>query len=461
MHPRDADQPSTPLRPLLPWGQATDEIELLTGPLSFRTSDGEALPPAPGRIALLIRDGSHLTWTVDLDHLSEADRYSWIRAAVTEGHLQFDFMGSPTDFPAYAQGIGYGFANGSSHFVPGAIVDHIVTNWVNLVDDLGPGTVLRHDADDGSWYEWLGRRVFELPPWRITIDSRRDHAEAYREARRSHLSVLTHTMQAQRQDQQGFPADHAEQLIRDLQVALSFPLGRWAAPVLPVGFDSHGATVFTTWAPWFADTPAHDADRWWPQHRRDFLGAYLAAIVGAFAKPGEREHLNFLITSAIASGQGAFLEQRLGTAISAIEYLSWVEEVLNGTKTEREWRRSGAPRRIRRLLGRAHIPLTIEPRTSPALAGFAHSQNLVDAPDAVIGVRDRVTHPKDRQALYGKGSPLADATRLASRYLDLLIMHRIQYNGFVRDRTMTTGWEGTSELVPWARPGRGTHQRHS
>lgn len=453
MQLRDADQSYNPLQPQLPWGPPTDEIDLLTGRLSFRPYNGGPLPPAPGRVAFLMRAGSHLTWSVDLDCLSETDQRSWARLAAAEGHIQFEFMGTQTEFPAYAQGAGFGFSNGSSHFIPGATIDRIVAHWVNLPNDLGPGTYLKHDAEDGSWCKWPGRRVIELPPWQLTIDSRCDHDEAYRDAKRSYLSVLTHTMQVERQDQQAFPADQAEQLLRDLQVGFSFPLGRWAAPLLPVGFDSHGGVVFSTWAPWFVDTPGHDADRWWPQHQRDFLDTYLTAIFAAFAKPGEREHLNFLITSAIATGQGAFLEQRLATAVSAIEYLSWVEEVLNGTKTERDWRGSGAPTRIRRLLGRAHIPLTIAP-TSPALAAFAASENLVDAPAALIQVRDHVTHPKNRQALYRQGSPLADAARLASRYLDLLIMHRIQYNGFVRDRTKITGWEGPSEPVPWARHGR-------
>lgn len=444
----------TPLRPILPWGQPTDEFQLFTGPLSFQNSTGSEIPAAPGRIQLLLRAGTHLNWAVDLDDLQEFDRRQWERAATTSGELHFEFMGSTVTLRAHALGAGYGFIPGSNYAAPNASIDHIVTHWVNLPDDPGgPQLLLREDTDDKLWYEWAGRKVVDVPPWEFTFDSRHDHADVYRQAKRSYRSVLTHTMEVRQQDGSQFSPDQARQVIEDLHVALSFPLGRWTAPVLSVGVDSDGAVVFSTWAPWLADTPGHDADRWWPQRKHRFFDHYLTAILSAMAMEHEREHLELLITSTIATGQGAFLEQRLATAIAAIEYLSWVNEVLNGPKTEKEWRDGGAVKRIRRLLGNAHISLTIDPTKSSALARFANSKDLMDAPAAIIRVRDHVTHPKHRQNVYGADSPLADAARLAARYLDLLILHRVDYRAFTRDRTIVTGWEGPSDRVPWVHTG--------
>jgi hypothetical protein len=52
--------------------------------------------------------------------------------------------------------------------------------------------------------------------------------------------------------------------------------------------------------------------------------------------------------------------------------------------------------------------------------------------------------------MYGDASPIAEASRLASRYLDLLVLHRLGYTGHIRDRTKITGWDGETKVVPWA-----------
>jgi hypothetical protein len=84
----------------------------------------------------------------------------------------------------------------------------MVTQLVNF-PDVGPHDPLRTDRDDGRWVEWLGHRAIEAPPCRITIDSRDDRAEPRREASRTYLSVLTHTMEVRRNDGQPFTADAA------------------------------------------------------------------------------------------------------------------------------------------------------------------------------------------------------------------------------------------------------------
>jgi hypothetical protein len=449
----DPEQVSEPVRPFLPWMPPTDEIRLFTGPMSFWTPDGNQLPPALGRIDLLLRAGSHLNWLVDLDSLGGTHRRDWERGAraATAGQLHFDLNGCPTTIPVQALAAGRGSVAGCYYAAPSASIERIVTHCLNL-PDVGPHDLLRADQEDGRWVEWRGRRVIEAPPWLITLDSRNDHHEAYREARRSYRSVLTHTMEVRRIDGQPFTADLADRILKELQMGFSFPLGRWAAPILSIGLERDGVPVFSAWGPWHAETPGLDADRWWPEHRAEFLDDYLPKLMSAFNDPVERGHLRFLITSAIATSQKAYTEQRLATGLAALEYLSWIDEVLSGAKSEQQWRyKNTAAKRIRRRLLNARIPLIIDSSRLPELALFAQPDHL-DGPDAITLVRDHVTHPKDRQVIYGPASPLSDAARLASRYLDLLILHRIRYIGVTRDRTKTTGWEGDSEAVPWGLP---------
>lgn len=99
-----AERVSDALEPFLPWGPPTDEFRLYTGPISFVPTDGDALPPAPECIDLLLRGGSHLNWSVDLDGLNGPVRDAWeheVRATAT-GEITFDLLGCPTTLPAHA-----------------------------------------------------------------------------------------------------------------------------------------------------------------------------------------------------------------------------------------------------------------------------------------------------------------------------------------------------------------------
>lgn len=448
-----SEQPAQALEPYLPWGPPTDELRLFTGPLSFVPAGRDPLPAALGRIDLLLRSGSHLNWSVDLDGVEEVTRRAWERGAGAraEGELTFNLYGCPTRLRAAASTIGEGIVQTGTSSTPGAEIDRIVVHLAN-VPDLSPTIRVRGGEVPGQPAEWHGRRVVDAPPWRMTFDSRPDLRDAYRTARRSYLSVLTHTLTIRRLDGHQFSADEAQRILSDAHVGLSFPLGRWAAPVLPIGLSADGTPVASFWGAWHADTPAIDADRWWPGFHREFLDDYLPKFVSAREDPTERRHLQFLIASSLATGQQAFLEQRVSIALAAIEYLSWVDEVVTATKTTEKWRKYSAAQRIRRRLINACIPVKINPARSPQIAAFAKLHGI-DAPSALTLVRDEVTHPKDRQLLDDLTGPLANAARLSSRYLDLLILHRLGYQGWTRDRTKTTGFEGEEERVPWATEG--------
>lgn len=441
------------IQPYLPWGPATDEFHLFTGPLSFVPNGGDALPTAPGRVTLLLRSGSHLNWCVDLEALDNGDREAWHRraGATTSGDIAFDLHDCQTTIPAHALAVGRGFAYASKSAAPDATIEQVVAHLLN-VPDVRPQTLIRGRHPNGQSIEWHGRRTIDAPPWQLTLDARPDLHDAYLEAKRSYTSVLTHTLSIRRLDGELFSADDAERILSDVHVGLSFPLGRWAAPILPISLSADGSVVASFWGAVHADTPGMDADRWWPEWHPEFLDDYLPRLIAAAEDPGERDRLWFWITSSLATSQKAYLEQRITTALAAIEYMAYVDEVLSGEKSEEEFRhkRDNAPKRIRRRLIKAEIRLGIDQVRCPELAAFAETENW-DGPKAITRVRDEVVHLKDRRILDGPGSPLPNAARLASRYLDLLILHRLDFQGHTRDRTKLTGYEGESDPVPWAK----------
>lgn len=447
-----AKQAPDAIEPYLSWGPPTDEFHLFTGPLSFVPTASDPLPPAPGSVTLLLRSGSHLNWRVDLNALDDSGRHAWHRraGAGSSGDITFDLAGCRTTLPAHALSVGRGFADATTSAMPQAQIEQVVAHLLN-VPDVRPQTLIQGRHPEGQPIEWYGRRVIDAPPWRITLDARPDLHEVYLEARRGYNSVLTHTLSIRRLDGAPFSAEDAERILSDVHVGLSFPLGRWAAPILPVGLSTKGVVVASFWGAAHADTPGMDADRWWPEWHPEFLDDYLPKLIAAAQDPGERDRLWFWITSSLATSQRAYLEQRITTALAAIEYLAYVDEVLSGHKSEQDFRhkRDNSAKRIRRRLLNARVPLGINQERCPELAAFAQAEKW-DGPAAVTRVRDEVVHLKDRRILDGPGSPLPNASRLASRYLDLLILHRLNFQGQTRDRTKLTGYEGETDLVPWA-----------
>jgi hypothetical protein len=185
--------------------------------------------------------------------------------------------------------------------------------------------------------------------------------------------------------------------------------------------------------------------------RSDDLTALVEAFFGQWSDPDKRESLRFAVTSAILAVETGFVEQRLLTAFAALEMLSWVTDVLEEGMAEGKWRNKGSAWRVRRLLTSACVDLGLsQGEDVGALAQFAKAEGQQDALGAVVLVRDRVTHPKDVRDLYRYEGLVGQASRLACRYLELAVLHRIGYNGHTADRTKLGGWIGTSDPAPWA-----------
>jgi hypothetical protein len=63
-------------------------------------------------------------------------------------------------------------------------------------------------------------------------------------------------------------------------------------------------------------------------------------LIAATEDPAARSRLWFWITSSLATSQKAYLEQRITTAMAAIEYLAYVDEVVSGEKSEDDFSRT-------------------------------------------------------------------------------------------------------------------------
>lgn len=432
------------------FGPPSDVITFYEGPIQLRVGD-EFAREQPGQVTLVLRSGSHLVWGVNLDGASYEERQQWrLREGSGAPVLRLAFHGAPLELETSLSGDGYGFfGRPTSHADDATELASVTSHWVDL-PRLPHGSLLCREPDDGTRAERGGRWIHALGGWDITIDERRDLGETLRTATRQRLYAISHVMRVRRSDGRTFHAGEARTLLSGLQVALSFALGRWTAPVLPVGLDESGALAWSEWAPLRVDSPAKAHGRWWVEHRPDDLKDYLLCFINNWLDHERQHSLSFLAISAIAAGESGFVEQRVMTALAALEHLSWLEEVRSGAQSETEWRRRKPAWRIRHLVTGACASPEVDSAHQPILASFARTVTHGDGPTALVELRDSITHPKATDERYRVPGLFAEASRLATRYLELALLRWLGYTGHMADRTITTGWAGDSQAVPWA-----------
>jgi hypothetical protein len=439
-----------PVKGYLPFTNPAEPLVIFSGELRRCVDDGEV--SAPGQITLAWKQQAHLNWSIDLDALGEDDWRTWrYRPDDGQARLRLDFSDTlRAEVDVEFGGDGRGWIPGTSVGDDQAPLDHVVAHWVNLPNIL-PATGLHEHHSDDRWHSWTGRWQTTAGGWAITIDARPDHGSVYREAVDAESFVITHTMDLRRSDGTIFTGAEAAQALSGLQYAISFAVGHWTSPAVPVGFAPDGTARWSEWGPLHGGRPRRGAG-WWVDTRGDDLSAFLAAYFTHWPVPDRREPLRFGTTAAILAVETGFVEQRLLTAFAALEMLSWVIEVLEGGMDESKWRGKGSAWRLRRLLTSAKVDLTLSRGAHPGpLVQFARAEQQQDTPNALVLVRDRVTHPKNPRDLYRFKGLVAEASRLACRYLELVILHRIGYRGHIADRTKLGGWLGEADPAPWAK----------
>jgi hypothetical protein len=140
-----------------------------------------------------------------------------------------------------------------------------------------------------------------------------------------------------------------------------------------------------------------------------------------------------------------FVEQRVMMGAAGLEHIMWQTLVLEGGMSERQYRDQDAHEKLRRLLTDAQIPTDIDAALLPVTARLAAEQQhrqgkVLDGPDVVTQIRNRLVHLRDAQErMYRLDGLVAEVWRLTRHYLALLILHSLGYQGSYRDLRKTGG----------------------
>jgi hypothetical protein len=319
----------------------------------------------------------------------------------------------------------------------------VVTHWVNLP------LILPSSPLASGRRSWAGRWTVQSCGWRFTLDSRPDHSEVLRAANEGDEQfVLTHVAEVRRIGDEEFDSAAAAKMLFGWQLAMSFALGRWVAPALPVGLDRQGRRVWEQWAPWRCDT-IRGYQSWWDTHTSDDLAQFLDAFLQAYLEPDQHPVVRHVAMHVItANHSGTTAEGKVMLAQAGLEYLAWVTLVLSGRMSPDAYRSMTAAQRLRLLLEEAGIPLSV-PADLDGLSQLAN-QGRVDGPDTTAWVRNRLVHPKDADEPYRIEGLVWQTTQLLLEYGELLLLHRLGYSGRFMRRYPPQSWDHSSERVPWA-----------
>ncbi|QQC92633.1 hypothetical protein [Streptomyces alfalfae] len=438
----DAD---LPLSPVYPFNDPGVPITLYEGPVG---GAGELkvpgvvqydCSPKPG-ISWRLRTEEHDPFRVDTDTLRLSDR--------------------GIELPVFSTSAVSGWSNGTSFGDPTAALSRVVAHWFNLPRWHDSAHLSSHTSEGAPQCVPAGRSVYQVDGWRITLDVRPDHKSVLSNARQVDVYVMTHVMEIRRLNGTAFTAAEVKPVLGALHVGLSFALGRWVAPALPVGQDDQGEGVWGEWGPMLCDPARSVSSGWWYPEDQVALGDLLACLLPAFRDRRREQSLRLQMQYAItALADRGFVEQRIMIGAAGLEHLMWQNLKLTGRLTETEYNNTRvwpAHRKLRTVLVDAGISLKVKAESLPAAAAFAAEQQAsgnqpVDGADIVTRVRNRLVHPKEEQEpVYRIKGLVTDTWLLTRHYLALLILHSMGYRSSYRDLSRTNGWVGETKPAPWA-----------
>ncbi|MGO8871240.1 MAG: hypothetical protein ACLQPH_07520 [Acidimicrobiales bacterium] len=301
----------------------------------------------------------------------------------------------------------------------------------------------------GGWDS--GRLTASTADWTIDLDSISD-TDLRTELNSRGGYALTHVGRIRRVNGKAVKFEDVDRLHEHLCLWLSLLRSERCAPVLFSGVHG-GEVVWQTWrspsvAPWLGTRG------WLPQVLSPPLGGLAASGLGpvlqTIISSASQTELRGGLTRAVdwytQSVEGFHLETAAIFAQAGLELMSWLCLVFDVGLSDDAFKKLDTSDALRLALDRSgidlQVPAALAQLYSATRSSPGHPQ--LDGPGAVVEIRNGTIHPKALQRL-GDDDVRFQGGQLAIRYLECLLLHRLGYQGAVRNRTT---WQ--LESVPWS-----------
>lgn len=300
------------------------------------------------------------------------------------------------------------------------------------------------------------RTEFKTKDWIITIDQVDDIQSVRGMIKSSSGFAFTNVGELRAKNGADFNFDEGYAVLKALSTFISFAMGRWVPLQFFVGFDSGEDKVAELWGPEVPDRYRYPQSFFDPNHPE-----ILSSAFERFWDLWNNKNWNlplvdathWLIETIVHS-----IDPDSGIALAqiALEMLSYLILVEEGTVSKKAFKSNSAATNIEEILAKARIPLAV-PFFLESLKKVADKESI-KGPEVLTLLRNGIIHPETikRKKLEDwssnlKLSPVTlkyEACRLYAHYVQLLLLHRMGYNGKYANRTVKRKL-GDVENVPW------------
>jgi len=249
--------------------------------------------------------------------------------------------------------------------------------------------------------------------------------------------------------------DDIKLMIRRVFMLLSFIAGTEVGVGPRAGLDGTGQVVWAWWGPGRAGE-RRPGWRWCPDHLvNDALPALADGMTleALAADPALEACIDRAVNLLGAANGPGVLDVRIPIACSGLELMAWAVLQHHQWLSAEDLGRLSSGSRARLLLQWAQIPIGL-PAGSTALDARRRrlGQQSAGGPEMIFGVRNDLVHPPKRfsDPEWPTWEELFEASQLATRYLELVILRVLGYTGEYVNRLQPQGWETDTEPVPWA-----------
>ncbi|RNL65400.1 hypothetical protein EFK50_05445 [Nocardioides marmoriginsengisoli] len=313
--------------------------------------------------------------------------------------------------------------------------------------------------------ERQGRIDIVLDGWQLRVEPRGDIApdQLRKDMQATGKNTVTHVGRIRRDDGTTFRAVEALDLLKIVETMGGFALGRVISTALPVGYRAGKAT----WTRWQCDRAV---DR--PIGATPFLDpAVSAAQMAELFRAGLATSKDTLRWEVFENALGyhyaaehdATVNIKVLLPVSALQLISYahlVEELPSGHpdhKTASQWNDNynfSTTEQLRTVLRVAGIDMSAPPH----LVNLAKVQSDItepkklptpDALDCVVRLRNKVAHPKQKQANRWSTEEWAETGFAATTMFNLAMLWWLNYDERYLGKTFEYRGSGDSQFVPW------------
>ncbi len=297
-----------------------------------------------------------------------------------------------------------------------------------------------------------GRVVLKASGWTITIGANDRTGDLVKALKAKGGFVITHAGRIARDDGSPFSSQQLSDLLACLHYFLSFALGRWAGPALPIGFDVTGHRVYEEWGIRMVASGAWNGSySCLDEHHGELLSQVFPGFLALWENPVWRTplaHALYWYLGSCTRGTGIGVDTGIILAQTALELLAWTHCVIDRKMVSpAAFKRRGlvTADKLRLLASSLEIPRAIPPGLSvmPPSVG----RPWADSMELITGIRNALVHPDAPAAL--PEQPFVEGWKLSLWYVDMVLLRLCGHVGSYANR-LKQRWVGEVEIVPWA-----------